>query len=74
MKVASFSFFPNKISYLTKADLYSHVLHTNVVPLNWFCIFPRLITRLILLQPVGHRLGCLHHVLQLVWVWCRVAL
>lgn len=54
-----------------RADLYSHILHTNVVSLIRFA---RLVTRLVFLQPMGHRLGCLDHVLQLVWVWCRVAL
>lgn len=55
-------------------DLYPHILHSNVVSLNGFCFFAGLITRLILLEPVSHRLGCFYHVLQLVWVWCRVAL
>lgn len=45
-----------------------------MISVNWFCILPGLVTRLILLQPVSHRLGCLHHVLQLIWVWCGVAL
>lgn len=45
-----------------------------MVPLDRFCISARLVTWLVLLQPVSHRLGCLHHVLQLVWVWCWVAL
>ena len=58
---------------LYSADLYSYVLHADVVPLDRFCISAWLVTWLVLLQPVSHRLGCLHHVLQLVWVWCWVA-
>lgn len=57
-----------------EADLNAHVLHSNVVPLSWLRLSARLVARLILLQPVSHGLGRLHHVLQLVWVWRRVAL
>lgn len=71
LKKLTSSLFISYESLFLRADLYSHILHTNVVSLIGFA---RLVTRLVFLQPMSHRLGSLDHVLQLVWVGCRIAL